>query len=361
MKQKKNLIAALALGMTSFAYADVTLYGRIHMDLESTKAGTTETPSLSKVQNDASRIGFKGSEDLGNGLKAIWQVESGVSVDAGGGTWASRESFLGLSDATFGTLKAGNFLVPYDDLHYIAGNNFQQGTGISNDAAMWANGGDLKTGGFDTRLGNSISYQTPKYKGFSSRIQYSLTTDATNGKEAKSNGASVVSANVLYDDGPLRVGYGFQNNRDMQGLSSNFYEDGTAHMLAAGYVFGDFYLGGLYEHIKLENINNSGNDRSRNYYGAMASYTAGLNVFSAQFGKAASWTGAAGVADSGARMGSIAYNRILSKTTQVYALYTLMHNDDNAGYVLGSNAVQPGAGAVMSKQHSIAIGMWKNF
>ncbi|MBI3144500.1 MAG: porin, partial [Pseudogulbenkiania sp.] len=264
-------------------------------------------------------------------------------------------------DADLGTIKAGNFLVAYDDLHYIAGNNFQLGTGISNDAAMWANGGDLKTGGFDARLGNSVSYQTPKYKGFSSRVQYSLTTDATNGKEVKSNGASVVSANVLYDDGPLRVGYGFQQNRDMQGLSSNFYEDGTAHMLAAGYNFGAFYLGGLYEHIKLENIDNSGDDRSRNYYGAMASYTVGNNVFSAQFGKAAAWKGAASVADSGARMGSIAYNRVLSKTTQVYALYTQLRNDDNAAYVLGSNAGKPGPSAAMANQHSIVIGMWKNF
>lgn len=358
MNKQTLWLACAAAMLAPLANADVTVYGRMHLDFERTKAGAANSPTLSKVQSDSSRIGFKGAEDLGDGLKAVWQVESGFAADDGAsGSLASRETFIGLSSSSWGTVKAGNFLVAIDDLHGIAGNTFQYTTGISNDAALWLNGGNLATGGFDVRAGNSLSYQTPTVNGFSSRLQYSLTTGA-GGKEASKDGASLISANVQYENKGLRVGYGFQQNRDMQLTSANFYQRGSTHMLAAGYNFGSLYLGGLVERDKLDNINQSGNDRTRNYGSVLASYTAGRNVFSGFYGKAGAWRGAAGVSNSGARLGTVAYNYVLSKTTQAYALYTSLRNDNNAGYVLGGSPV---TGSAMRNQHSFAVGMWKNF
>ncbi|WP_240902464.1 porin [Aquitalea denitrificans] len=371
MKHKTQLmlLASLSPLLANAALADdstVTIYGRIHADFENTKSGAATGSSAAfttnKVQNDTSRIGFKGTEDLGNGLKAIWQVESGVAIDdgssTGSNTWAGRESFIGLSSSQLGTLKAGNFLVAIDDLHYIAGNNFQYATGISNDATLWANGGSLASGGFDVRAGNSVSYQTPKFNNVTARIQYSLTS-GTGGAETATHGATLVSGNLNYDDGQLRVGYGFQQNRSMQQMSSNFYQNGLMHMLAAGYNFGSIYVGGLVEHDILDNINLTGHSRSRNYGSLIGTYTNGANIFSAQYGQAASWKGSAAVQDSGAKMASLAYNRVLSKTTQVYVLLTELHNEANATYVLGGNPSATAAGA--AKQHSLAVGMWKNF
>jgi predicted porin len=369
-KTQLMLLASLSPLLANAALADdstVTIYGRIHADFENTKSGAASTAfTTNKVQNDTSRIGFKGSEDLGNGLKAIWQVESGVAIDDGSGTgsnvWAGRESFVGLSSSQLGTIKAGNFLVAIDDLHYIAGNSFQYATGISNDATLWANGGSLASGGFDVRAGNSVSYQTPKFNNMTARIQYSLTTGnsaGVGGSETASHGASLVSANLSYDDGQLRVGYGFQQNRSMQQLSGNFYQNGLMHMLAVGYNFGSVYVGGLLEHDILDNINQTGNSRSRNYGSLISTYTVGDNIFSAQYGQAAAWKGSAAVHDSGAKMGSLAYNRVLSKTTQLYVLYSALHDDANATYVLGGNPSATAVGA--SKQHSLAVGMWKNF
>lgn len=366
MKQQQLLLASLAaagLLAATAAMADVTIYGRLHGDLENTKAGSSSAVSTNMVQNDTSRIGFKGDEDLGNGLKAIWQVESGVAIDDGSagastGTLGTRETFLGLSSSRFGTFKLGNFLVAIDDLHGIAGNNFQYYTGISNDAALWLNGGKLSTGGFDARAGNSVSYQTPDFNGLTSRVQYSLTT-GTGNSETQHGGASLISANVQYSKGPLRVGYGIQANRDMQTMSSNFYQNGLTNMLAVGYTVGPFYLAGLVEHDSLSNINNSGKDRSRNYGSVLASYTVGNNVFSVFGGKAGAWHGDAGVADSGAKLGTVAYNYVLSKSTQVYVLYTTLRDDSNASYVLGGS---PTAGTPQAgNQHSLALGMWKNF
>ncbi|MDN0081698.1 porin [Crenobacter sp. SG2305] len=368
MKQRYLFIACAAIGLSSLTYADdsgVIIYGRMHGDIESTRAGKTDMPSTGKVQNDTSRIGFKGYEDLGNNLKAVWQVESGVAIDDGSaapssrGYWGTRETYVGLSHATLGTFKLGHFLVAADDLHDIAGNNFQYWTGISNDATLWLNGGDIATGGFDARLGNSVSYQTPNINGFSSRIQYSLTT-GSGSKEAISGGSSVISANARYDSGPLHLGYAVQQNRDMQVTSSGFYQSGLAQFLAAGYVVGPLYLAGLFEHDNLNNIQSSGKDRSRNYGSLLANYTIGRNIFSLQYGKAGSWSGDAGVGHSGAWLGSAAYNYKLSNSTQVYVLYTRLNNDINGAYVLGGN---PTANAVpaMRNQHSVALGMWKNF
>jgi len=365
---KLMLLAGLTPLLSNAAMADdstVTIYGRIHADIENTlagAAGAASTISMNKVANDLSRIGFKGSEDLGNGVKAIWQIESGVAINDGssGGSnmLAGRESFVGLSKSDLGTAKLGNFLLPYDDVHYIAGSMFQYEAGISNDAALWANGGSLASGGFDARTGNSMSYQTPNYNGVSARFQYSLTS-GTGSSETTTNGATVVSGNVIYDKGPWHVGYAIQQNRDMQVMSDNFYQTGLSNMLAAGYNFGDIYLAGLVEHDSLSNINQTGGDRSRNYAGATATYTTGANVFSVLYGQAASWKGSAGVADSGAKMFSLAYNRVLSKSTQVYVLYTTLRDQANATYVLGGNPSATAAGA--ANQHSVAIGMWKNF
>jgi cytochrome bd-type quinol oxidase subunit 1 len=99
---------------------------------------------------------------------------------------------------------------------------------------------------------------------------------------------ALVSGNLTYDDGQLRVGYGFQQNRAMQAMSSNFYQNGLMHMLAAGYNFGSIYVGGLVEHDILDNINLTGHSRSRNYGSLIGTYTNGANIFSAQYGQAAS-------------------------------------------------------------------------
>jgi len=365
MKKIMLVIMGVGVGLSSAAYADVTIYGRIHGDIESTKAGSKDGPAITKVQSNYSRIGFKGFEDLGDGLKAIWQVENGVAINDGSaaqlsrGFWGTRETFLGLSDETFGTIKLGSFLPPTDDLHSIAGNNFQAWSGISNDSALWLNGSDISTGGFDARLANSVEYLTPVINGLSARIQYSLTSGAGS-KEATHGGSYVVSGNVLYEHEAWRVGYGVQQNRDMRLTSNGFYGAGLAQFLAVGYDFGSLYLAGLFEHDRLDNILLTGMDRRRNYGSFLLNYSIGNSILSAQYGKATSWNGGAGVDDSGAWMGSLAYNYKLSKNTQIYALYTRLDNEANGAYVLGGNPT-PDATPAIRHQHSLAVGMWQNF
>ncbi len=80
---RKMLVVALSAACASpLALADVTIYGTMNSSLESVKAtgaanSANDVKSTSRVSSNTSKIGFKGQEDLGNGLKAIWQVEQG--------------------------------------------------------------------------------------------------------------------------------------------------------------------------------------------------------------------------------------------------------------------------------------------
>ena len=105
--------------------ADVQIYGFISAGVEHAKAtgaagnvaDKDQYEGRMRIANENSRIGFKGSEDLGNGLKAHWQVEQAVNVDDNTATnsWASRNSFIGLAGG-FGDVRLGR----HDDAYKLA-------------------------------------------------------------------------------------------------------------------------------------------------------------------------------------------------------------------------------------------------
>ena len=135
MNTKKILavLVAGACGAPLFASAQdaspITVYGRLYpqFTVVSTNGatGTTgprstlsgapagvEILSHNEVQASNSRLGFRGKEKLGGGLEAFFQIESTIPVDAGGGTFATRDSFVGLSGG-FGSVKLGNMDTVY--------------------------------------------------------------------------------------------------------------------------------------------------------------------------------------------------------------------------------------------------------
>src|SRR5438105_12229202 len=110
-----------ALGMLSAslacAQANVTLYGVIDVTAEVVKATGSSVPgkdvtSINKVSSNSSNFGFTGNESLGNGLSAFFQIETGFNADVGGGTVASRDTFLGLGYEPAGAIKMGLLTSP---------------------------------------------------------------------------------------------------------------------------------------------------------------------------------------------------------------------------------------------------------
>ncbi|WP_053074442.1 MULTISPECIES: porin [unclassified Chromobacterium] len=174
---KKSLIALLVATLPAAAFADVTIYGKIKGGVEYVDNGSTKQTNIDDL---GSRIGFKGKEDLGNGLKAIWQVETGFGIDgqsrtgSSSGTFASRNSFVGLQ-SDLGTLRLGN-----------VSNFLDSDMGIVDS---WEYSSDALGLGIFTRDGkrlkNSVRYDMPSIAGFSAALQYGTKEDKTSNTQAR--------------------------------------------------------------------------------------------------------------------------------------------------------------------------------
>ena len=221
---KKSLIAMAVLAASGVASAQstVTLYGLADVFVGSTKVKTSGT-GLSTSQRrtvidgsgfNTSRFGLKGSEDLGGGLKANFQLEGGFDISTGaannytnpftGATSTAtfgRQSWVGVSGG-FGELKLGKMWTPYDEV---------KGSGAAAfDANIFAPAnGVWLSNNYQDRPGNSIYYSTPNFSGFSAAASYSFGENKT----ATVDAGSIVSANIQYAGGPLAVALSHQQEK----------------------------------------------------------------------------------------------------------------------------------------------------
>src|SRR3982074_2004616 len=224
----KKLVALAVAGALAAPFAvqaqtaNVTLYGRLNMDIEFIKGQQPDgsNPTVNRVSSNSSRFGMRGTESLGGGLNAIFQVESNVSWDSGNSSSsgiASRETFAGLQ-GSWGKVTMGKFLAPQDDLHPIFGNAPTLTTSILSTADLWAFGTLRKgQGGFDARLGNNVRYDSPNYQGFTGALQVSTRDDSGNTTQTPFGGdngdhtsvmrhAYVIGGNIIYSNGPIQAG-----------------------------------------------------------------------------------------------------------------------------------------------------------
>jgi predicted porin len=350
--------------------ANVTLYGRLNMTVELVNGvGCATVPggngavcdpnpfvvqpsnqSITRVSSNSSRLGVRGTESLGGGLNAIFQIESNVGADIGAGTFASRDTFVGLQGG-WGTMRLGNFNAPYDDIHVIFGNVPTLTTSILSTATLWGQGQVSKAqGGFDARLGNSIRYDTPNISGFVGSGQISLGENNTNnwGTTSVPGGATqphayVGSLATTYTNGPAQVGVGYEFNSRVRGAALNDY----AITVAGAWNFGLFRLGAVYQGLKYEQPSG---DIKQNMYGFSGTAPIGPGTLYAFWGHVNDATGSCSVAaacrvggvtnigDSKADQYEISYTYPLSKRTLLYAGYVGINNADNASYTFNINA-----------------------
>ncbi|WP_061700920.1 porin, partial [Neisseria meningitidis] len=115
-----------------------------------------------KISDFGSFIGFKGSEDLGEGLKAVWQLEQDVSVAGGGATqWGNRESFIGLA-GEFGTLRAGRVANQFDDASQAI-DPWDSNNDVASQLGIFKRHDDMPV---------SVRYDSPDFSGFSGSVQF---------------------------------------------------------------------------------------------------------------------------------------------------------------------------------------------
>ncbi len=212
---KKLLAAIMAVTMATTVNAEVDVYGKFNLSLQSAdRAGA----SVFEVKNNSSRIGFKGSEDVEGGLTAVYQYELGIDPDDKD-TWTQRNAFLGVK-GDFGFVRAGVF----DTAFKTSQGKVDVFGDLEGDmgSALTPN---------DNRMSNSVAYTTPSMGAMSASVHYIASEE--DGED------SGVSASATYKADALYVSVGYDN-----GVEET---DSTGLRLTAVYNFSNLQLGGLYE------------------------------------------------------------------------------------------------------------------
>jgi len=422
---QKKLIALAVAGLASsaaFAQTNVVVYGvadgtfdyvwQSGSKLQSETVNTTtdaagvitaQTTNFSRQDNDvdftrvsanSSYLGFKGSEDLGNGLKALFQYETAVNFDSGGGFGASRDSFVGLSHANAGTVVLGTLTGPTRALGSaldvnpgatgigansgligkIAGMTLRTPplavTRITNPAGtatLETANGALSTGCgrsstctsiFDTRYNNSIAYLSPNWGGFSFAAAYAAnenktadfgtvyTTTTNNLTGLSTVTATPAGANFGqldtygYDIGIKWEGMGFMGAVTYNWVQFGDWADTEVDNIRVGgmYTAPNWSVRAMWEKTSADMNNNllglSNTDQQK--FGIGGTFSFGKNTLLAQ------WYGtnsAKSINDSKANLWEVGYLYNFSKRTMLKATWAMIDNDDGSVADFGVNAI----------------------
>ena len=322
---KKSLIAlAVAGAFAAPAFAatsNVDVYGVLNIAIQDTDVAGSDMTIL----DNTSRIGFKGSEDLGGGLKAIWQIESalggnGTTAIGGADMAANRNTFVGLAGG-FGTVLMGRHDTPYK-LGTVSLDIFGDTIGDYNLGRT--DGVELLMNAHDHRNGQALAYISPTWSGF----HFAVAGVMSNGEAGSAlinqstDTLDAVSATAVYANGPLFASLSYQKAEDAGAAAG--LQDSKGVKLGVGYTFGDAKVGFVYEDI-------SGAAGERDSWLINGAYNMGPIVLKAQYGQVD-----AGAADQNAWAMGLDYN--LSKRTAAYVVYANGDNDagdDVSGWNLG--------------------------
>jgi predicted porin len=348
---QKKLIALAVAAVTSgaaFAQSNVTIYGNVDMGYmfrQGNNGAVVNSPSQHALQSGASQsyIGFKGVEDLGNGLKALFDLQYRINPDTNTGLASAGHQYVGLTGG-FGTAVAG----------YLDGIRF----GIYGKYSPFGNYSIASLTSMTTqydRAANAIAYISPSFSGFTVILATATNTQGPEGElngvhvPAKSSGGNtgddrLLSANLIYANGPLSIDLDYETTRAVS------YSDSKLYVATGGasYDFGVVKVSGLYDVIKGD-VNSfiGGNttfalaafglaanqkyDRRNWFIGA----TVPLGKFSVlgTFGQVKDKT----LSNADAWKVGVGTRYALSKRTELYADYAHIKNDTNGTYTIGNN------------------------
>lgn len=313
-KTLKVLILLSSIAGLAQAQSSVTVYGLVDLGLAHEDNGTTSVTRMDDGTKGpgllGSRIGFKGTEDLGDGLSAIFQIESGILADNGAQAdptrLFNRQSFVGLA-GKFGTVKLGRQLNPVY-ANVVTFDPF--GDGLAGDSSrLFSYNG--------ARTDNLITYAYAA-NGFRGELQYGLGEVPGN-----SSASRTVAGFVGYKSGPIDVVLTHQNIENATGNDST-----KMTLLGGNYNFGIIKAFATYALEK----------------GVVLGTNAKLDQRDALFGFSAP-VGSAGTItvsyirkddkafkDKDAQLIAIGYKYDLSKRTALYTSYGMLRNDDAASY-----------------------------
>lgn len=327
---QKKLIALAVAGLSSaaaFAQSNVTVYGIADVYYGRASADGMETQTaINSGGLSGSRLGFKGVEDLGNGLKAVFTLEYSLSVDSTSGvgtnSTGARQQYVGLS-GNFGTAVAGHLQTAGYD--WSAVTNALHGTAINPLAsvqaglqaapALTAQGGTLLSS--SSRASNAVAYISPTFGGgFTVAVNHARLSENANGNvNKKDDTANLISG--TYANGPMAVSLAYSK----VSVDSTIPTDAVKEWgLGGSYDFGMVKLFGSYQSQKVDSTGKT--DKAWQLSGVVPVSAAGAVV--AEYAKSKR-----DVTDSNSKSWTLAYTHGLSKRTTLYTGYQRVSNDSN--------------------------------
>lgn len=375
--QKKIIVLALAAAFAAPAFADtanVNVYGAVNMSVESINNGDsalgTKGSTATKVSSNVTKLGFKGTQDLGDGVSAIFQIEQQIDADNSSATgakstFATRNTFVGLSDKALGTVQLGKMDTPYKAStrsldafgDSLADNRSLMGGVTSSNVTSKS-----AAIGFDGRDADVVAYTSPVMGGVTLSLAY--VVGAESNTRTTVNQGSATSFAAMYQAGDLSANAGYEvhslgTNGSGTIASATAGTDGekeTGFKFGVGYKMDALYLSAIYE--KISDTFSAATKYDHNVINVAAKYDINSNnTVKLAYSKASEING---LADTGATQASVGFDHKLAKTTSVYALYTVLTNGDQSDYTLtdagstGGNFAATGKG---SKVSAMAMGV----
>ena len=394
---QKKIIALAVAGLVSgaaFAQSNVTIYGVADVGVAQSKAANGSQFRVQSGQSAGSRLGFKGEEGLGNGLKAVWTMEMGLDMTTGQSTCHSmndngcgtstgttnnnnpqanpanatnnttgtsvfqRQVFAGLSSATLGTVTIGR---QYTADFYVKAKSDVFGLGYAGTANnAWA----VSSAFLYDRLDRALQYQTPTWNGFQAMVQYSTgsqnnTDTSTTAGVVPENQGKQWGLNATYTGYGFDVGASYHklnalaaNNAVTAGLIANSAvlpatmtdtPDTNAWMIGGNYDFkvAKVYAGYAASKTTTHYTAASGGDTVTQKYGFWnlgVKVPFGAHSVFAQYSRINDKTST----NADANLWGLGYEYAMSKRTALYAGYAKMDNGNNATYSLGATATNNG-------------------
>lgn len=342
---KHTLLAITAMTFAAAASAQsssVTLFGVADASIARISTPGKGVTGMASGGNSSSRLGLRGTEDLGGGLKAGFWLEGGLTIDDGtsAGFKFDRRSTISLLGG-FGEVRLGRDKTPayqnLENFHAFGDTGMGAINGhslISGSAVGTAEGSNPK------RFSNSISYLLPSLGGVYGQVTHSFGEQAGNSSLASGTGVRLGYAN-----GPLDVASAYEIVR---GGAANTGVDYKTFNLGASYKF-------AMATPMLLVASERGNNKRVDLYSVGVKVPLGAGELRAAY----TWYKDKKVNDADSQRLALGYGYKLSKRTELYAAVARMSNDDKAARKLGSSlAPTPGAGKNMT---GYEIGMRHNF
>jgi predicted porin len=387
-KKLMALAVAGAFAAPAAALAQTEIYGRANVGFNtysatgSTAGSAGDFKTRNVVYDSGSRVGFRGNENLGGGLKAVYVIETGVNIDTGSvnsqfggpnastGTWASRDSYAGL-EGTWGRVTFGR-----QSIYWVEGIIAQSGANYIN-VDVSTTGALGRVVGPTARTNNVVAYNSPTTQGFNFTVSYAPNSEAA-AANANTNAKIYGVTGRYFGVINAQVDYAVNEAQDTgapTGIPKNSgFKLGVGYPYAPGAQIAVVYISEKNDNVAagIAGFTNTGDSVKANAVIVNWEHTFGNIQGLAEVGKVQKATGcsvAGGCDGTDATAYMVAARYLLSKRTAVYASYNKIKNGSNGTMDISGAGVSSASasggflpnGSAGASPQLVAVGIIHNF